>query len=70
MDEASPLVTVPESVLKKRKRDEQWTIARKKQTEETKVKSSQNRKTIFKRAEQYIKQYRQQVILHLFGVSA
>ena len=61
--DGSPVAVVPESVLKKRKRDEQWTLARKEQAEEAKLKSIQNRKVIFKRAEQYIKLYRQQVIM-------
>ena len=59
--EASPAVNVPESVLKKRKRDEQWSLARTKEAEEAKCKSIANRKIIFKRAEKYIKEYNQQV---------
>ena len=70
--DGSPVAVVPESVLKKRKRDEQWSLARKEQAEEAKLKSIQNRKVIFKRAEQYIKQYRQQVIMlipdHIFMI--
>ena len=72
MSSADAMAVVPESVLKKRKRDEQWTLARKEQAEEAKLKSIQNRKVIFKRAEQYIKQYRQQVIMlipdHIFMI--
>eukprot|EP00246_Nothoceros_aenigmaticus_P016461 TRINITY_DN74_c0_g1_i2.p1 TRINITY_DN74_c0_g1~~TRINITY_DN74_c0_g1_i2.p1 ORF type:complete len:251 (-),score=53.51 TRINITY_DN74_c0_g1_i2:388-1140(-) len=52
--------TVPESVLKKRKRDEQWALARKEQLQAARARSATNRKVIFKRAEQYIKEYRQQ----------
>eukprot|EP00250_Pteridium_aquilinum_P035840 c9991_g1_i1 orf=166-909(+) len=59
-DAAALPVTVPESVLKKRKRDEQWALARKEQATQAKLKSVANRKVIFKRAEQYIKEYRQQ----------
>ena len=59
--EASPAVNVPESVLKKRKRDEQWSLAHAKEVEEAKCKSIANRKIIFKRAEKYIKEYNQQV---------
>eukprot|EP00246_Nothoceros_aenigmaticus_P016460 TRINITY_DN74_c0_g1_i1.p1 TRINITY_DN74_c0_g1~~TRINITY_DN74_c0_g1_i1.p1 ORF type:complete len:248 (-),score=52.15 TRINITY_DN74_c0_g1_i1:388-1131(-) len=60
--EAAPAVaaTVPESVLKKRKRDEQWALARKEQLQAARARSATNRKVIFKRAEQYIKEYRQQ----------
>lgn len=57
----APLHTVPETLLKKRKRDEQWALARKEQLQEAKVRNAKNRKVIFKRAEQYIKEYRQQV---------
>ncbi|MCO5583879.1 hypothetical protein L7F22_037794 [Adiantum nelumboides] len=57
---AAPPAAVPESVLKKRKRDEQWALAKKEQAHQSKLKSFANRKVIFKRAEQYIKQYRQQ----------
>ncbi|KAJ7560642.1 hypothetical protein O6H91_04G139100 [Diphasiastrum complanatum] len=58
---ASPSpVTVPESVLKKRKRDEQWAFTRKEQLEAAKAKSAKSRRVIFKRAELYIKEYQQQ----------
>eukprot|EP00250_Pteridium_aquilinum_P000789 c10954_g1_i1 orf=285-1031(+) len=56
----APVATVPESVLKKRKRNEQWALSRKEQAHEAKLKSVANRKVIFKRAEQFIKEYRQQ----------
>jgi len=59
-DAAAPQATVPESVLKKRKRDEQWALTRKEQEHKAKLKNVANRKVIFKRAEQYIKEYRQQ----------
>jgi large subunit ribosomal protein L7e len=52
--------TVPESVLKKRKRDEQWAKNRAEELQLSKAKAKENRKVIFKRAEQYIKEYRQQ----------
>ncbi|KAJ7240114.1 hypothetical protein O6H91_17G088100 [Diphasiastrum complanatum] len=58
--ETPVLRTVPESVLKKRKRDEQWALGRKEQLESTKAKNAKNRQVIFKRAEVYIKEYRQQ----------
>ncbi|KAH7283982.1 hypothetical protein KP509_34G033900 [Ceratopteris richardii] len=56
----APQLTVPESMLKKRKRDEQWELAKKEQVKQFKLKSAANRKAIFKRDEQYIKEYRQQ----------
>lgn len=53
---------VPESVLKKRKRDENWTKQKKETELAAKKKSRADRKVIFKRAEAYVKEYRQQVI--------
>ena len=52
---------VPESVLKKRKRDEQWAKNRAEILEKDAVKAKENKEIIFKRAEQYITEYRQQV---------
>ncbi|KAF9621168.1 hypothetical protein IFM89_016662 [Coptis chinensis] len=48
---------VPESFLKKRKRNEEWALAKKQALETQKKKNSENRKLIFKRAEQYAKEY-------------
>jgi len=52
--------TVPESVLKKRKRDEEW--AEKKAADAASAKAAAVKKNteIFKRAEEYVKQYRGQ----------
>ncbi|BBN05430.1 large subunit ribosomal protein L7e [Marchantia polymorpha subsp. ruderalis] len=58
--EVAAAPTVPESVLKKRKRDEQWALSRKEQQDASKIKNRENRKVIFKRADQYVKEYRQQ----------
>lgn len=60
--EVAAAPTVPESVLKKRKRDEQWALSRKEQQDASKIKNRENRKVIFKRADQYVKEYRQQVL--------
>ncbi|XP_057831038.1 large ribosomal subunit protein uL30y [Cryptomeria japonica] len=54
------LKTVPESVLKKRKRSDEWVKNKKQQLEAAKARNAQNRKLIFKRAEHYIKEYRDQ----------
>jgi large subunit ribosomal protein L7e len=59
---AADVAVVPETLLKKRKRDEQWASARKQQLEASRTKSAKNRQLIFKRAEQYIKEYRSQVM--------
>ncbi|OVA02659.1 Ribosomal protein L30 [Macleaya cordata] len=51
---------IPESVLKKRKRSEDWALAKTQALEAQKKKNAENRKLIFKRAEQYVKEYRDQ----------
>ncbi|XP_077226472.1 large ribosomal subunit protein uL30y [Tasmannia lanceolata] len=51
---------IPESVLKKRKRSEEWALAKKQTLEVQKKKNAENRKLIFKRAEQYAKEYTEQ----------
>ncbi|GBG64842.1 hypothetical protein CBR_g48310 [Chara braunii] len=57
---AEPVAVVPESVLKKRNRDESWAKARADELREKRTKYKKNRVVIFKRAEQYIKEYRAQ----------
>lgn len=52
---------VPESVLKKRKRAEDWATKRAATQSEFKSKAKARRKEIFQRAEKYVKQYRTQV---------
>uniref|UniRef100_M4C813 Large ribosomal subunit protein uL30 N-terminal eukaryotes domain-containing protein n=1 Tax=Brassica campestris TaxID=3711 RepID=M4C813_BRACM len=56
---ADSKVVVPESVLKKIKREEEWALAKKQEAEAAKKKSVETRKLIFKRAEQYAKEYAQ-----------
>ena len=51
---------VPESVLKKRKRNEQWAADKLKAKEATRAKAKAARADIFKRAESYVKEYRAQ----------
>jgi len=46
--------------LKKRKRDEQWAKKKSEALAIAKTKAKENRKVIFKRAEQYVKEYRTQ----------
>ncbi|GBG75921.1 hypothetical protein CBR_g21163 [Chara braunii] len=57
---AEPVAVVPESVLKKRNRDEAWAKARADELREKRTKYKKNRVVIFKRAKQYIKEYRAQ----------
>ncbi|XP_002978735.2 60S ribosomal protein L7-2 [Selaginella moellendorffii] len=58
--DAPPAAVVPESVLKKRRRDEQWSVERKERLALAQKKNKSNRRLIFKRAEQYVKEYRDQ----------
>ncbi|KAG7668505.1 hypothetical protein Ndes2526B_g03863 [Nannochloris sp. 'desiccata'] len=51
---------VPESVLRKRRRDDDWAAKRAAAGAEAKTKATGQRKEIFKRAEQYVKEYRQE----------
>ncbi|GMN43782.1 hypothetical protein TIFTF001_012974 [Ficus carica] len=48
---------IPESVLKKKKREEEWALAKKQEVEALKKKNVENRKLIFNRAKQYSKEY-------------
>ena len=52
---------VPESVLKKMKRNEEWALAKKQEFEDAKKKNASSRKLIFNRAKQYAKEYDEQV---------
>ncbi|KAJ4981881.1 hypothetical protein NE237_032718 [Protea cynaroides] len=59
-EEAKGGSVVPESVLKKAKRNEEWAVAKKQELEAAKKKNSENRKLIFNRAKQYAKEYEEQ----------
>lgn len=59
--------TVPELLAKKRKRDEQWAAERAAAALEARKKGRATRKEIFKRAEQYVKEYRSQVHMAPYG---
>ena len=61
MAQVEAKVVVPESVLKKRKREEEWALAKKQELEAAKKKSGENRKLIYNRAKQYSEEYEQQV---------
>ncbi|KAK6131662.1 hypothetical protein DH2020_034676 [Rehmannia glutinosa] len=50
-------VVVPESVLKKQKRAEEWALAKSKELEDAKKKKVETRKLICKKARQYAKEY-------------
>ncbi|KAG6741066.1 hypothetical protein POTOM_056550 [Populus tomentosa] len=50
-------VAVPESVLKKQKRNEEWALAKKEEKLALKKKNVENRKLIYSRAKQYAKEY-------------
>ncbi|KAK9791128.1 hypothetical protein WJX73_003406 [Symbiochloris irregularis] len=51
---------IPETLLKKRKRDEEWASKRTATSDAAKKKAKNSRKEIFKRAEAYVKEYRSQ----------
>ena len=61
MGEEATKVAVPESVLKKQKREEEWALAKKQELAATKKRNAENRKIIFNRAKQYSKEYEEQV---------
>ena len=52
---------VPETVLKKRKRDEDWANKKSAAAADAQKKAKASRKDILKRAESYVNEYRQQV---------
>ncbi|KAJ8765154.1 hypothetical protein K2173_010645 [Erythroxylum novogranatense] len=59
-EEVKGSIVVPESVLKKRKREEQWALAKKEDAEALKKKRAENRKLIYSRAKEYAKEYEEQ----------
>ncbi|XP_057960878.1 large ribosomal subunit protein uL30y-like [Malania oleifera] len=67
VEEVKGGMVVPESVLKKRKRNEEWALAKKQDQEASKKKSAENRKLIFSRAKKYAKEYEEQEkeLIHL-----
>ncbi|KAH7674734.1 large subunit ribosomal protein L7e protein [Dioscorea alata] len=60
MAEVAEKTVVPESVLKKRKREEQWALAKKQELADKRKKDRENRKVIFLRAQKYSKAYETQ----------
>ncbi|KAI4379241.1 hypothetical protein MLD38_005564 [Melastoma candidum] len=56
----SKAIAVPESVLKKQKRSEEWALAKKEEIAAAKKKNAENRKLIFNRAKAYAKEYAEQ----------
>ena len=58
---------VPESVLKKQKRNEELDLKKKEELAALKKKNSENRKLIFNRAKLYVKEYEEQVTAFLFS---
>lgn len=53
---------VPESVLKKQKREEEWALAKTQESEAAKKKRAESRKLIYNRAKQYAQEYEEHVI--------
>ncbi|CAA2966962.1 60S ribosomal L7-2-like [Olea europaea subsp. europaea] len=58
MEKGGPIV--PESVLKKQKRSEEWALVKKQELESAKKKKAEQRKLIYNKAKQYSKDYEQQ----------
>lgn len=56
-----PPPAVKETVLKKRKRNDEWAAVRKERHDIAKAKARANSQDTFRRAEEYVKQYRLQV---------
>ena len=52
---------VPESLRKKRQRDEKWALEKTEKAAIAKKDAKEKRKVIFKKAEAYVKEYRSQV---------
>lgn len=63
MGEEAVKAVIPESLLKKRKREEDWALAKKQELEVTKKKNTENRKLIFNRAKKYAKEYEEEVYI-------
>lgn len=55
------VAVVPETLLKKRKRNEQWAAAKSADLVAAKSRNAKNRTLIFKRAQQYEEEYKKQV---------
>ncbi|OVA06153.1 Ribosomal protein L30 [Macleaya cordata] len=60
-EESKPLNYISEVVLKKRRNNEDWAIKRREQSELRKQRNKQDKNLVFKRAEEYIKEYRNKV---------
>ncbi|KAK3000573.1 hypothetical protein RJ639_021983 [Escallonia herrerae] len=60
VDQAKGGPVVPESVLKKQKRFEEWALAKNQELESLKKKNAANRKLIYNRAKLYSKEYEEQ----------
>jgi hypothetical protein len=63
MGEEAVKAVLPESLLKKRKREEDWASAKKQDLEVTKKKNTENRKLIYNRAKKYAEEYEEQVYI-------
>ncbi|XP_057970206.1 large ribosomal subunit protein uL30y-like [Malania oleifera] len=61
-EEAKPLTYIPEIVLKKRKSNEEWALRRREQLEQRRWKAKEDRKFAFKRAEQFVDEYRKKEV--------
>jgi large subunit ribosomal protein L7e len=69
MSSEAAKVAVPESVLRKAKREEQWASDKKEKALAEKKKAIESRKVIFTRAKQYAEEYEAQVRSPLLSIS-
>lgn len=58
-EETKAAAFIPESVLKKQKRSEEWALAKTQELKLRKQKNAENRSVIYKRAEKYAKEYQE-----------
>ncbi|KAL5574481.1 hypothetical protein UlMin_016180 [Ulmus minor] len=57
-EEAKPLTYIPETILKKRKNNEQWALRKKEQLEQRKFANKKNKSEYIKKPEEFVKEYR------------
>lgn len=61
-EEAKQVAYIPETILKKRKSNEEWALKRKAQLELRQKRAKQSQGNDFKLPEQFIKEYRDKVL--------
>ena len=62
-EEPKPLAYVQETVLKKRKNNEEWAVKRREKIEAQKKRNKDSAKAAIKRPEQFVQEYRDKVTM-------